>query len=106
MQSIENIFTGIPASDIFNFTVWGIVFIVLIFKLFVSIKIVQTQAAYVVERLGKYHRTLGPGFHVLIPFVDKVAYHLDLKEMTVEVPPQECFTADEVRVEVDGVMYI
>lgn len=106
MQSIESIFTGIPAADIFNFTVWGIVFVILIFRFFASIKIVPTQAAYVVERLGKYNRTLGAGFHALIPFVDKVAYQLDLKELTVEVPPQECFTADEVRVEVDGVMYI
>jgi len=106
MSSIESLFTDIPVSDIFNFTVWGIVFLVLIFRFFTSIKIVPTQSAYVVERLGKYSRTLGAGFHALIPFVDKVAYQLDLKELTVEVPPQECFTADEVRVEVDGVMYI
>ena len=84
MQSIESIFTGIPAADIFNFTVWGIVFVILIFRFFASIKIVPTQAAYVVERLGKYNRTLGAGFHALIPFVDKVAYQLDLKELTVE----------------------
>ena len=106
MPSIDRIFTDIPVSDIFNFAVWGIIFLVLIFRFFTSIKIVPTQAAYVVERLGKYNRTLGAGFHALIPFVDKVSYQLDLKELTVEVPPQECFTADEVRVEVDGVMYI
>ena len=65
-----------------------------------------TKSAYVVERLGKYSRTLKPGFHALIPFVDRVAFIQDLKEETVDVPPQECFTRDEVQVEVDGVIYI
>lgn len=49
---------------------------------------------------------MNSGFHILIPFLDKVAFHLDLKEETLEVPPQECFTADEVQVMVDGVIYI
>ena len=51
-------------------------------------------------------RTLGPGFHALIPFVDKVVYKQDLREETIEVEPQECFTKDNVKVEVDGVLYI
>jgi regulator of protease activity HflC (stomatin/prohibitin superfamily) len=67
---------------------------------------VPTQSAYLVERLGKYSRTLKPGFHALVPFVDRVAFIRDLKEETVDVPPQECFTRDEVQVEVDGVIYI
>ena len=91
---------------IFNFAVWGILFLVVFFKFFRSICLVSTRKAYIVERLGKYHRTLGPGFHVLIPFVDKVAFVRDLKEHTIDVPPQSCFTKDEVRVEVDGVAYI
>ena len=89
-----------------NFIVWGIVFIILIIRFFTSIRLVPTQSAYIVERLGKYHKTLGPGFHALIPFLDRVAYIQDLKEQTIEVPPQECFTKDEVRIEVDGVMYL
>ena len=91
---------------LFNFAVWGILFLVVIFKFFNSICLVPTRKAYIVERFGKYARTLGPGFHVLIPFVDKVAFVRDLKEHTIDIPPQSCFTKDEVQVEVDGVAYI
>ena len=92
--------------DIFNIVVWGILFLVLIVKFFRSIRLVPTQSAYIVERLGKYSKTLGPGFHALVPFLDSVAFIRDLKEETVDVPPQECFTRDEVQVEVDGVLYM
>ena len=88
--------------DMFNFVVWGAFFLVLIIKFFAAIRLVPTQTAHVVERLGKYHRTLGAGFHALIPFIDKVPFVHDLKEEAVGVPPQECFTKDEVKVEVDG----
>ena len=93
-------------SDIFNLVVWGILFLVLIVKFFRSIRLVPTKSAYVVERLGKYSKTLGPGFHALVPFLDSVAFIRDLKEETVDVPPQECFTRDEVQVEVAGVLYM
>ena len=96
----------ITPSEIFNIFVWGILFLVLIVKFFRSIRLVPTPSAYVVERLGRYSKTLGPGFHALVPFVDRVAFIRDLKEETVDVPPQECFTRDEVQVEVDGVIYI
>ena len=92
--------------EIFNLVVWGILFLILIIKLFRSIRLVSTKNALIVERLGKYHKTLGPGFHALVPFIDRVAFTRDLKEETVDVPPQECFTRDEVKVEVDGVIYI
>ena len=92
--------------ELFNLAVWGILFLVLIVKFLRSIRLVPTQSAYIVERLGNYSRTLNPGFHALVPFVDKVAFIRDLKEETVDVPPQECFTRDEVQVEVDGVLYI
>ena len=65
-----------------------------------------TKQAYIVERLGKYYGTLEPGFHLLIPFFDKVAYVHDLREETIDVPPQECFSKDEVNIIVDGVIYI
>lgn len=93
-------------SEIFNLAVWGILFLVLIVKFFQSIRLVPTQSAYIVERLGRYSKTLGPGFHALVPFVDRVAFIRELKEETVDVPPQECFTRDEVQVEVDGVIYM
>lgn len=71
-----------------------------------SLRLVPNQFAYIVERLGNYHKTLGPGFHALIPFIDKVVYKKDLREETIEVEPQECFTKDNVKVEVDGVIYL
>ncbi len=90
----------------FDLIVWGILLLILVMKLVRSIRIVPTKSAYIVERLGKYSRTLGPGFHLLVPFFEKVAYIRDLKEETINVPPQECFTTDNVQVEVDGVIYI
>ena len=92
--------------DIGVMLVWGILFLVLVVKFFQSIRLVPTKKAYVVERLGKYHCTLEAGFHALLPFIDRVAYIQDLKEETIDVPPQECFSKDEVNVLVDGVMYI
>ncbi|MCE2595747.1 paraslipin [Motilimonas cestriensis] len=96
----------ISPMDIFVMLVWGALFLVLIVKFFQSIRLVPTQKAYVVERLGRYSKTLDAGFHALIPFFDRVASIQDLKEETIDVPPQECFSKDEVNVEVDGVIYI
>ncbi len=70
------------------------------------IRIVPQRTEFIVERLGKYHRTLGAGFKILVPFIDKVAFQRDLKEESMEVPPQEAFTKDNVKVEVDGVIYL
>jgi regulator of protease activity HflC (stomatin/prohibitin superfamily) len=97
-----------PASgfELFNLAVWGIIFLTIIVKLFQSIRIVSTRTALIVERLGKYHATLGPGFHVLVPFIDVVTAMQDLREETIDVPPQNCFSKDEVQVEVDGVIYM
>lgn len=93
-------------EDMFVLGVWGFIFIIFIFNLFRSIRLVPTKSAYIVERLGKYHSTLDAGFHALIPFVDKVAYVHDLKEESIDVPPQDCFSCDEVNITVDGVIYI
>jgi len=92
--------------EIFNVVVWGVFFFIVIVGFFKAIRLVPTKRAFIVERLGKYRITLRAGFHALVPFVDKVTFQLDLKEETVDVPPQDCFTKDEVKVEVDGVMYI
>lgn len=93
--------------DLLFFTiVMGSVFLFVLGALVRSIRLVPAQAEFIVERFGRYHVTLKAGFHVLIPFVDHVAYGQDLKEYTIEVPPQNCFTKDEIRVEVDGVIYM
>ena len=86
--------------------VWGCIFLVFLIKIIQSVRLVPTQQACIVERLGKYHATLEPGFHALIPFIDKVSYIHDLKEETIDVPPQDCFSKDEVNIQVDGVIYI
>ena len=93
-------------TDLIVMAIWGLIFAIFVIKLFQSIRLVPTKSAFIVERLGKYHSTLDAGFHTLIPFVDKVAFIHDLKEETIDVPPQECFSSDEVNVEVDGVIYI
>ncbi|NKF49370.1 paraslipin [Shewanella sp. WXL01] len=93
-------------TDMIVMVIWGIIFTIFVLKLFQSIRLVPTKSAYIVERLGKYSKTLDAGFHALVPFIDKVAYIHDLKEETIDVPPQECFSSDEVNVEVDGVIYI
>ncbi len=73
---------------------------------FKSIRVVPQRMAYVVERLGKYSRTLEAGLHVLVPFIDRVAYMHTLKEQAVDVAPQSCITKDNVSVEVDGILYL
>jgi len=94
------------ALNIFSQFVLAIFAIYLTFKFLQALRLVPNQYAHIVERLGYYHKTLGPGFHALIPFVDKVVYKQDLREETIEVEPQECFTKDNVKVEVDGVLYL
>ncbi|MFZ5628692.1 MAG: SPFH domain-containing protein [Spirochaetota bacterium] len=90
----------------FDIAVWGGLFLYFLYKLVRSVRIIPPRVAAIVERLGKYHSTLLSGFHVLIPFIDKVTFIQDLKEEAITVPPQDCFTHDNVKVEVDGVIYM
>ena len=99
-------FGGIELMGSFNFIFWGVIFLIFVIQFIRAIQFVPTKTSYIVERFGKYHRTLDPGLHTLIPFVDKVAYKQNEKEQSIEVLPQECFTKDNVKVEVDGVMYL
>jgi regulator of protease activity HflC (stomatin/prohibitin superfamily) len=92
--------------ELISQVILGLMAVYFLFKIVRSLQLVPNQYAYIVERLGNYHKTLGPGFHSLIPFVDKVVYKQDLREETIEVEPQECFTKDNVKVEVDGVIYL
>ncbi len=71
-----------------------------------TIRIVPQKQAFIIERLGKYAKTLEAGFHVLMPFVDRVSYRHTLKEQAVDVPPQQCITKDNIAVEVDGILYM
>ena len=89
---------------------FSVVLIVLVvFAIIVLMKtaqIVPQRTEAVVERLGKYSRTLSAGFHLLIPFLDKIAYKRHLKEEVIEVPKQNCITKDNVQLTIDGVLYI
>lgn len=71
-----------------------------------SARIVPQRMAFVIERLGKYTKTLEAGFHILVPFIDRVAYRHSLKEVAVDVDSQTCITKDNIAVEVDGVLYL
>lgn len=82
----------------------------IIFACFITVfkcaVIVPQRQAYIIERLGKYYSTLDAGFHLLFPFIDRVAYRRTLKETPVDVPPQQCITKDNITVEVDGILYL
>jgi len=84
----------------------GVLAVILIFLLVKTAIIVPQRSEYVIERLGKYSKSIGAGFHVLIPFFDKVAYKRILKEEVMEIPPLDCITSDNVSVSLDGVLYI
>ena len=69
-------------------------------------RVVPQQQVFVVERLGRYRASLKAGFHLLIPFLDRVAYRHSLKERAIDVPQQVCITRDNVQISVDGVLYM
>jgi regulator of protease activity HflC (stomatin/prohibitin superfamily) len=91
-------------------TPWTVILIgILVFAVVVfvkTIRIVPQKQAFIIERLGKYATTLEAGFHILMPFVDRVSYRHTLKEQAVDVPPQQCITKDNIAVEVDGILYM
>ena len=82
-----------------------VLFVVAAIFIFQTFKIVPQQHAWVVERLGKYDRTLTPGLEFVIPFVERVAYKHSLKEVPLDVPSQVCITKDNTQLQVDGIIY-
>lgn len=95
--------------DLFaDFGTWfaGGIALAVIIVIFKTARVVPQRSNFVVERLGKYSRTLDSGFHLLIPFIDKVAYTHTLKEEVIDVAQQACITKDNIQVGIDGVMYI
>lgn len=83
----------------------GLVILALVIFIF-TIKIVPQRSAYIVERFGKYRATLLAGFHIIIPFIDRISYKHILKEQVMDVAAQTCITKDNISVEVDGVLYL
>ncbi len=86
--------------------VTGIIALVVVIIIFRTAVVVPQQTAAVVENLGKYSRTLKPGFNLLVPFIERVAYKHSLKENAFDIPEQICITRDNVQVGVDGVLYL
>jgi regulator of protease activity HflC (stomatin/prohibitin superfamily) len=90
----------------------GTLYVVLVIAILVVIVLAKTatvvpqQSAYVVENLGRYSRTIQAGFHILVPFVEVIAYKHNLKEEAIDIPEQVCITRDNVQVGVDGVLYL
>ena len=82
-----------------------VVAIIVVIFIVRTFKIVPQQHAWVVERLGKYDRTLVPGLKFVIPFVERVAYQHSLKEVPLDVPSQVCITRDNTQLQVDGIIY-
>ncbi len=89
---------------IFNFWTGLAILIVILVKS--SVKFVPQNRAYVVERFGKYNKTMVAGLNVLFPFIDKVAYDQSLKEHAFDVPSQSAITKDNISLVVDGVLYL
>lgn len=82
-----------------------VLFVIAVVFVFKTINVVPQQHAWVVERLGKYHATLGPGLNIVLPFIDRVAYKHSLKEIPLDVPSQVCITKDNTQLQVDGILY-
>ncbi len=70
-----------------------------------GVRVVPQQNAWILERLGKFHKILEPGLHILFPFIERVAYRHSLKEVPLDIPEQTCITRDNTQLAVDGVLY-
>ncbi len=82
------------------------ILVAVVIAFFASVKIVPQQQNWIVERLGKYHKTLQPGVSILVPFIDSVKYKHTLKESVLDVAEQAAITKDNVSVLLDGVLYV
>ncbi|SFS74912.1 Regulator of protease activity HflC, stomatin/prohibitin superfamily [Succinivibrio dextrinosolvens] len=91
--------------DISGGTVALILIIIAIIFALKAIKVIPQQTAWVIERLGKFHKVLNPGLNFIIPFIDKVAYKHSLKEIPLDTPSQVCITRDNTQLSVDGILY-
>ena len=88
--------------------VYAVIFlvVVVVVALFKTATVVPQQSAFVIEHLGKYSRTLSAGFHILMPFMERIAYKHSLKEIAIDIAEQICITRDNVQVGVDAVLYM
>jgi regulator of protease activity HflC (stomatin/prohibitin superfamily) len=80
-------------------------FVVILLFVLQAVKVVPQQHAYILERLGRFHGVLAPGLNIIIPFIDRIAYRHNLKEIPLDVPSQICITRDNTQLKVDGIIY-
>jgi regulator of protease activity HflC (stomatin/prohibitin superfamily) len=87
---------------------WAVIVVAILVVIVISktATVVPQQSAFVVESLGKYSRTLHAGFHILVPFMERIAYKHSLKEQAADIAEQTCITKDNVQVGVDGILYL
>jgi regulator of protease activity HflC (stomatin/prohibitin superfamily) len=97
--------SGNTVGTILGYAVLGLLLLFVFVALVRSVRIVPQATALVIERLGRYSRTLEPGLHLLIPFVDRVRAAVDLREQVVSFPPQPVITSDNLVVSIDTVLY-
>ena len=82
-----------------------LVFAAVVILIIRTLRVVPQQRAWVLERLGRFHSVLQPGLNFVVPFLDRVAYKHDLREIPLDVPPQICITKDNTQLQVDGILY-
>lgn len=90
-------------STILTFEFALLIFVIVLLKS--SIKFVPQNRAYIIERFGKYNKSIEAGLNFIVPFIDKVSYDRSLKEQAVDVPSQSAITKDNISLTVDGVLY-
>lgn len=92
-----------------NFSILNLVLLVIALLVIVilvrSVRIVRQAQVYVIERLGKFHRLMESGIHIVVPFIDRIVSIKDLREMVVDFPPQSMITKDNVSIQIDTVVY-
>ncbi|MCU1406858.1 MAG: hypothetical protein JWQ43_3161 [Glaciihabitans sp.] len=96
---------GVTIGSVFSILLIAIVAVFVVVVLFRAVRIVPQATAGVVERLGKYHKTLNPGLNILVPFIDRMRPLIDMREQVVSFPPQPVITEDNLVVSIDTVVY-
>lgn len=85
--------------------VFIIILLLIVFAVFLSIKVVNTGSVYVMERFGQYNKSLEPGWHLVIPFADFVRKKVSTKQQILDIPPQSVITKDNVKIQIDNVIF-
>lgn len=87
-------------------TMAGVFLVLVVVTLFLGVKIVPQGSKHVVQRLGKYHRTLGPGLNIIFPYIDQVAHKVTTKDIVLDIPSQDVITLDNAVIIANAVAYI